>query len=447
MERQAVFLKEDVQKLLRNKFIVILGDSVQRTIYKDLTVLLQENRFLNNSELRQKGELSFSQDRLLEGGKMGELHNGINYREVRQYQTDYHLLRFYFLTRVYGKYVETVLSDLMEGPEPDVVIMNSCLWDITRYGPMSITTYKNNLEKLFKRLKATLPAHSMVLWNTTLPVSSNIRGGFMVPEVAFMNDTLRLDILEANYYARDTVASFGYDVLDLHYYFRWQLHRRAKDGVHWNEKAHRRITNLVLAHLANAWGVGVPRLIAPDQSVEHAVRRSRHVRSQSATQLDWRSYSNISTHTEGNGGPYKQPVSQTMWQRTKQQINDYIRSQCTNYPRTVEERYGGPVKRSTYQSSAMYMSPHTAAYKQPLLADYSMLPLPYLDFSQPYPSIALNSAFSVSPQNLPSEYGKIASQVNQKRSTSRYNPYSGLSGGRNRQEKVAKDREQELRNQ
>ena len=50
----------------------------------------------------------------------------------------------------------------------------------------------------------------------------------------------------------------GYDVLDLHYYFRSQIHHRVKDGVHWNFKAHRRITNFLLTHISEAWAVPLP---------------------------------------------------------------------------------------------------------------------------------------------------------------------------------------------
>lgn len=30
------------------------------------------------------------------------------------------------------------------------------------------------------------------------------------------------------------------------------------DGIHWNMFAHRRMTNIVLTHVSQAWGLGVP---------------------------------------------------------------------------------------------------------------------------------------------------------------------------------------------
>ncbi|KAI8793466.1 PC-esterase domain-containing protein 1A, partial [Biomphalaria glabrata] len=77
------------------------------------------------------GEYNFLNDELIEGGRKGEMCNGINYTEVRQYQTDNHLVRFYFITRCYSNYLESILSDLQKDPLPDILIINSCLWDIT----------------------------------------------------------------------------------------------------------------------------------------------------------------------------------------------------------------------------------------------------------------------------------------------------------------------------
>ncbi|XP_067656944.1 PC-esterase domain-containing protein 1A-like [Haliotis asinina] len=253
-----IFFRQDAEKLLYNKFVVIIGDSIQRAVYKDLVLLLQKNRYLSDSNLRNKGEMTFERDELIEGGKKGKMSNGINYREVRQYLSDYHLVRFYFVCRCYNAYMESILADLSDEPRPDVVILNSCLWDISRYGVKAIDEYKENLKTLFRRFKEVLPADCLVIWNTTLPISKNARGGFIIPEIEFMNSTLRLDILEANYYAAKVVVENGFDVLDLHYFLRYQLHRRADDGIHWDMTAHRRITNLLLTHISDAWGFRLP---------------------------------------------------------------------------------------------------------------------------------------------------------------------------------------------
>lgn len=71
----------------------------------------------------------------MEGGQLDKLHNGTRYREVRQYRTGHHLVRFYFLTRIYSDYLESILADFQAGPQPDLVIINSCIWDVSRYHP------------------------------------------------------------------------------------------------------------------------------------------------------------------------------------------------------------------------------------------------------------------------------------------------------------------------
>ncbi|XP_062601144.1 nuclear transcription factor Y subunit gamma-like [Saccostrea cucullata] len=262
-----IFLKEDLHKLLKNRFIVVIGDSNQRAIYKDLVLLLQKNDYITSRQLRTKGEFCFENDELIEGGRRSNMNNGTGYREVRQYQTDCHLLRFYFVTRCYGTYMESILTDLSGELSPDVVIMNSCLWDISRYGSNGVDEYKENLNKLFDRFKQCLPEDSLVIWNTTLPVAKDMRGGFLVPKVEFMKSTLRLDILEANFFAKQVVASHGFDILDLHYHLRNRLDLRAQDGVHWDQKAHRHITNLLLTHIADAWSEKMPGRNKPKTDV------------------------------------------------------------------------------------------------------------------------------------------------------------------------------------
>ncbi|CAG2058144.1 unnamed protein product [Timema podura] len=134
-------------------------------------------------------------------------------------------LKFYFVTRCYNQTIEDLVTNIKEGkvPVPDVIIMNSCLWDISRWGPKGVSAYKDNLLKLMKFFKKSLPPQTLVIWTTTLPISSNAYGGFLIKQVDFLKHTLRFEVMEANLYARDVVATHGYDIVDLHYYFSMQL--------------------------------------------------------------------------------------------------------------------------------------------------------------------------------------------------------------------------------
>ncbi|XP_041925562.1 uncharacterized protein LOC121689642 isoform X3 [Alosa sapidissima] len=249
---------QQASQLLHNKFVVVLGDSIQRGVYKDLVLLLQKENYLAASQLKTKGEEQFENDELLEGGVKGPMSNGTQYKEIRQYSSDHHQVRFYFITRIYSEYVQRILEDLEKGPKPDLVIMNSCVWDVSRYGRQWEPDYMENLITFFKKIRAILPEEVLIIWNLTMPLGENIIGGFLVPEVAEFGPSLRFDIIEANYCSTTLASVYGLDVLDLHFQFRFSLQHRMKDGVHWNAVAHRRITCLLLAHVANAWGVELP---------------------------------------------------------------------------------------------------------------------------------------------------------------------------------------------
>ncbi|XP_051756387.1 PC-esterase domain-containing protein 1A isoform X5 [Ctenopharyngodon idella] len=249
-----------VAQLLHNKFVVVLGSSFQRSVYKDLVLILQRDAYLSLSQLKTKGEFSFEQDCLVEGGRLGQMNNGTAYREVRQYRTNHHLIRFYFVTQVFSRYMESILADFEQGIKPDLVVVNSCLWDISRYSREWASEYKENLNKFFRKLKTLLPEESLVVWNMTMPLGKKIVGGFLVPEIQHMGPTLRFDVIEANYFGATLANHFGFNVLDLHFQFRFSLQHRMQDGVHWNSVAHRKITCLLLEHVAQAWGVELPKL-------------------------------------------------------------------------------------------------------------------------------------------------------------------------------------------
>ncbi|XP_063042716.1 PC-esterase domain-containing protein 1A-like isoform X2 [Engraulis encrasicolus] len=249
------FNHQQAKDLLHNKYVVVLGDSIQRGVYKDIVLLLQKDVYLTSAQLKTKGEEVFENDRLLEGGRLGRMSNGTEYREVREYSSDHHCVRFYFITRVFSDYVESIFEEIREGMKPDLVIVNSCVWDVSRYGRVWEADYMENLTSFFRNLRLILPDDSLIIWNVTMPLGEKIIGGFLVPEIAEIGPMLRFDIVEANYCSATLANTYGLDVLDLHFQFRFNLQHRMKDGVHWNAVAHRRITCLLLAHVAQAWGV------------------------------------------------------------------------------------------------------------------------------------------------------------------------------------------------
>nr|DBA15564.1 TPA: hypothetical protein GDO54_004757 [Pyxicephalus adspersus] len=100
-----------------DKYVGVLGDSIQRSVNKDLVKILQNDELRTEKQLKGKGEMSLQ---MTLWGSLGAMHNGIIYRQVRHYRTDHHLVRFYFLTRVSSEYTESVLADFQHGPQPDI---------------------------------------------------------------------------------------------------------------------------------------------------------------------------------------------------------------------------------------------------------------------------------------------------------------------------------------
>ena len=61
--------------------------------------------------------------------------------------------------------------------------------------------FELNLQKLCKQLKRLLAPETLVMWTTSMPVAQSIRGGFLIDEISFISEVLRVDVLAANYYA------------------------------------------------------------------------------------------------------------------------------------------------------------------------------------------------------------------------------------------------------
>lgn len=129
------FQASEVQQLLHNKFVVILGDSIQRAVYKDLVLLLQKDSLLTAAQLKAKLQ----------------------------------------------------------------------------------------------------------------PLASS----------------LRRDVVEGNFYSATLAGDHCFDVLDLHFHFRHAVRHRHRDGVHWDQHAHRHLSHLLLTHVADAWGVELPKRDSP----------------------------------------------------------------------------------------------------------------------------------------------------------------------------------------
>ncbi|KAI4454728.1 sarcoma antigen ny-sar-23 [Holotrichia oblita] len=167
---------------------------------------------------------------------------------------------------------------------PGLIVMNSCLWDITRYGPSSIAEFKLNFIQMLQFVKENLPRTKMV-WITTLPPSPKCRGGFLNAQARFLQTMLPFHVVQANDFVTKTLKSYNVDIIDLHYHMKFLIDYRANDGIHWNPEAVRFITNLFLTHLTVSNGLNLPgRVLIGGKYALYNRLRSNRCTNQNGTQ-------------------------------------------------------------------------------------------------------------------------------------------------------------------
>uniref|UniRef100_A0A0P4VW82 Uncharacterized protein n=1 Tax=Scylla olivacea TaxID=85551 RepID=A0A0P4VW82_SCYOL len=254
-----VFSMNDARNLLKDKFVLLIGDSNMRGIYKDLLCLLHQGVITPEKILRRGSEgVPQYGDEIID---IANLRIGRSYFEVRQCKRKELWVRFIFVTQVAAPTLMKELKSIEEGklPPPDIVIVNSCLWDITRWGPEQEDQYKQNVANFFHRLQCMLPPASLVMWLASLPVATErVKGGVFIQQIEFIKHSMRFMLLEANMFIHNLCRVFGFSFLDLHYYMQYQLSRRTNDGLHWEPPAVRYMTNLILTHIALSFNEELP---------------------------------------------------------------------------------------------------------------------------------------------------------------------------------------------
>lgn len=253
-----MFRMEDMRELLDGRRLLLIGASNTRALYKDLVWLFQNNTLIPGDALRRKLEYSFLGDILVQRSK---LHKGRDFVEHRYFEKDNTSIEYRFVTRCYNSQIVGIFKDIKEGrvDVPDVVYLCSCIWDITRWGPSGFADYKKNLVLLMKLLDESLPKSTLVIWGTATPPGPTMKGGLIIKQIEFMQSTARVEMMEANCYVRDVVASCGFDVLDYHFYLHMQVFRRRPDGVHFGPMIMRFMSNLLLTHIAASWDFCLPQ--------------------------------------------------------------------------------------------------------------------------------------------------------------------------------------------
>ena len=254
----AVFFNKDVCELLENRRVIVIGDSIQRSVYKDLVCLWtqEDSRYLHQRELRAKGELTFLGDKLLSGGKLeGKMVNGVGYREVREFSDGRAFFKYYFVTRSYSEHMASILNEL-KTYQPDVIVMNSTFWDLHHYGDNNLQQYKENLDRLLKDITDMFSSSLLFIWNAALPLAERCKGGFL--RKGFLTIPVE-KIKTANKFAWLATTEQKKIYLDLFTELKNKENfKQAEDGIHWGMRAHRKISNLILTEVCTSWNRKLP---------------------------------------------------------------------------------------------------------------------------------------------------------------------------------------------
>ncbi|VDM52915.1 unnamed protein product [Angiostrongylus costaricensis] len=160
-----------VKILLKDVHIMAIGDSIMRGIYKDLIAMLHGDELVKDINLKSKTESS-----------------------------------------VMKVDIERAFLEMSStGEFPDVLLINSCLWDITRASMM------------IRRLRLMMPATTQVIW-LNMPWPIPVDTPSLVNRVDNFNTRhlSRMLVVDANFRASQLFRAAGYDVLDLAFYMRNQ---------------------------------------------------------------------------------------------------------------------------------------------------------------------------------------------------------------------------------
>jgi len=297
-----IFLAKEARAVLANKHIAIIGGSNMRGLYKDIVWLINDDSIIPKEVLGEKAEKRFPDFNGTKWAKSRKnisarlrrkfsddnrdvlirnegLHPGRTYKEPRFYYSKKSniMINFLFVTRVWTPEIDKWLhkQEDIQDQKLDLIIMNSLLWDVNRWGPNGIDEYKKNLTKLLATVKNILSEDGLFIWLTAQPGSAELNSAAMETRgLEFQKTTTRFNVIQANFYTAHEVANAGYEVIDLHYYFLLQTFRRNRDGIHWSPEANRYVTNLVLTHISLAYKIPLPNRNVTDYALKRVIYMS-----------------------------------------------------------------------------------------------------------------------------------------------------------------------------
>ncbi|CAF1527876.1 unnamed protein product [Adineta steineri] len=221
-----------VQKLLdifQNKRVLIVGDSIMRDVYRDLCCLLT-----NNSRLLQETELMYNRHNLrnnsLFGDQVHSFHiNRMNSTfniEKRVLQSD--AFKYYvcynFSSRIWNNQMNNLLLSMKHY---NFIIVQSFIWDMSRYNDHDGSIYLMNLDLFLSKLHEM---NKKIIWILLPPSGTN------------KADHINNALTKLSPIIIETVEKYKVNLLNLSTCLPNDIHIRHNDGIHFTPYGHRLIT-------------------------------------------------------------------------------------------------------------------------------------------------------------------------------------------------------------
>lgn len=223
------------RKILQGKKILIIGDSICRGIYKDIACLLFGNdRLLTRDELcfnrhmNEKHVLFGENIDLLKTDRSNSTNNLEN-RKIISTDHDY-CLYYSFASRIWNRSMKDLLFKLENF---DCIIVQSMIWDLSRYKDYHGRIYLDNLRICLSNLTQL---NNKIIWPIIPPSDSS------------WNLVLNKLMSELQSSVTEILQTYGCVSLDLNDVLNGHSNIRHPDGVHFTPTGHRHITY----HLINA---------------------------------------------------------------------------------------------------------------------------------------------------------------------------------------------------
>ncbi|CAF1489144.1 unnamed protein product [Rotaria sordida] len=229
---------KEVREKLKGKHVLLIGDSISRGIYKDFACLLSGNdRLLTMDELRYNRHKSYINKlfgETIDCFKTDRANStkNIEKRKLISNEHDHHLF-YSFSSRIWNKEMKKLLLTIKSY---DFIIIQSCLWDISRYSDFNGTTYLRNIDICLSKIKQL---KKQIIW-IMIPPSNSSNNCLFNNLISKLHPSI-IEILK-NY---DCILLDLYDILGNH------PDCRHVDGVHFTPNGHRVITYYLMKIISN----------------------------------------------------------------------------------------------------------------------------------------------------------------------------------------------------